>query len=115
MSIPGKAAATLLKSWWWGKKNRGYEKGHFRSVLQGKANLFNIVAGLGRSFDEHHTEFLCLPFPLLHTHLPFVLKVSLVANQHNNDVIAPLGSDVFNPLVDLLEGVSVCRRGANPM
>ena len=77
------------------------------SSLQ-SAYLFHVVASLCASLNKHDVQILCLSLSLLHRDLPLVLQVRLVPNQHNDDIIASLGTHVFDPLIHLLERVGIC-------
>lgn len=48
-----------------------------------------------------------LPDSLSHQHTPFVGKVRLVPDQHDDDVASSLRPDVVDPFGGLLEGVDV--------
>ena len=47
---------------------------------------------------------------VLRMDIPFVCQVCLVANQHNNDIITTLLSDVLHPFIHLLESVLTCTQ-----
>ena len=70
--------------------------------------LFDVVACLCTCLNEHCIQFLSFLLPLLCGDLPFVLLVSVVPNQHDDDIIAPLCVHIFNPLIHLLEWVCIC-------
>lgn len=47
------------------------------------------------------------PAPLQYQHTPFVCKIRLVPDQHDDDVASSLCPDVVDPFGGLLEGVDV--------
>ena len=73
--------------------------------------LLNIVTSFRTRLDEHNVELLCFPLSLLHRHLTLVLQVCLVSHKHDNHVIPPFCTYVFNPFVHLLKRVCICGRG----
>ena len=73
--------------------------------------LLNIVTSFRARLDEHNIELLCFPLSLLHRHLTLVLQVCLVSHKHDNHVIPPFCTYVFNPFVHLLKRVCICGRG----
>ncbi len=42
-------------------------------------------------------------------HLPFVHQVSLVSNQHDDDVAASLRTHLLHPPLDVEEGLPACQ------
>ena len=73
--------------------------------------LLNIVTSFCTRLDEHNVELLCFPLSLLHRHLTLVLQICLVSHKHDNHVIPPFCTYVFNPFVHLLKRVCICGRG----
>lgn len=62
-----------------------------------------VVAKLGTGFDKSQTLSLGLLLALLGCDLPLVVKIGLVAHQHNDDIVASLRSNVVNPFLGVLE------------
>ena len=57
----------------------------------------------GTCLDKHQVVLLGLVFTLLRGNLPLLIQISLVADQHNNNVIPSLSSYVVDPLFGVLE------------
>jgi len=84
---------------------RGIHAGQCRS--HPPEQLLHIVAGLSARLNEHHVQLLRLSLTLLGGHLPLVREIRLVADQHDDDVAAPLCAHVIDPLGGLVERVGV--------
>lgn len=69
--------------------------------------MLDIVADLGTGLDEHQVVLLGFVLSLLCGDLALVVQVSLVSNQHNNNIIASLGSYVVDPLLCILERLCI--------
>jgi hypothetical protein len=72
----------------------------------------HIVPCLGASFDKHNIKLLGLFFSLFCRNLTLIRQIGLVADQDNNNILAPFCSNVVNPLASVLEriGILVIRR-----
>ena len=70
------------------------------------------MAKLCTGFHEHQVVLLGLVFALLRGDLALVVQIRLVSNEHNDDVVPTLGSDVVNPLLGVLERLGIWSRRA---
>lgn len=67
------------------------------------------MSQLRTRLDKHQVVLLGLVFALLCGDLALVVQVSLVANQHNNNIVSSLRSDIVNPLLGILERFRICE------
>lgn len=70
--------------------------------------VLDVVAELGARLDKHEVVLLGLVLALLRRHLALVVEIRLVADQHDDDVVAALGAHVVYPFPRVLEGLGVC-------
>lgn len=73
-------------------------------------HLLDIVSSLGAGLNEHDVEFLGLALAFLNADLALVRQIGLVANEHDNDILAALCPHIVNPLGSLLERVAVWQK-----
>lgn len=66
-------------------------------------DLLHIESGFRTRLNEHDIQFLRFLLSLLFRHLPLVLQISLVADQHDDDVVSALCAYVVNPFGRLVE------------
>lgn len=69
--------------------------------------ILDIVAKLSTSFHKHQIVLLGFILSLLRCDFSFFVQISLVANQHNDNVVSSLRSDIINPLLRVLKGLCV--------
>lgn len=67
----------------------------------------DIMSYFGAGFNEHQVVLLGLLFSLLSCDLSLVVQISLVTHQYNDNIIAPLTSDIVDPLARVLKGFEV--------
>lgn len=65
------------------------------------------MPGLRTRLDKHDLKFLCFLFALLGGDLALVIKIGLVAYEHDYHVVAALSADVVDPLGGVHEGGAV--------
>jgi hypothetical protein len=68
------------------------------------------MAQLSARLNEHEVVPLGLFLALLRGDLALVVQVRLVAHEHNDDVVAALGSDIVDPLPRILERFCACKK-----
>ena len=71
--------------------------------------VLDVVTQLRTRLDEHEVVLLGLLLTLLCSNLPLVVEIRLVANQHDNHIVASLGSYVVDPLLGVLERLGVYK------
>lgn len=67
------------------------------------------MSDLGAGLDEHQVVGLGLLLALLCRDLALVIQIGLVTDQHDDDVVPSLASDVVYPLACVLEGFGVYK------
>ena len=64
----------------------------------------DIVAGLGGRLEEHDIVVLLRALlALFRRHFALIIQIGLVADERNDDLVAALGTHVFDPLGRRLE------------
>lgn len=81
----------------------------FRSLHPGQClgypseQVLDVVADLCTCLDEHQIILLRLFLSLLCCDLAFVVKIGLISNQDNDDIVAPLTTYIVHPFPRVLE------------
>lgn len=87
-----------------GSLRRGIGALHsWKSLRYPLEEVLDVMSQLRASLDKHQIVLLGLLFTLLRCNLSLVVQISLVANQHNDNIVASLGPDIVDPLLGILE------------
>ncbi|KAA8571091.1 hypothetical protein EYC84_000445 [Monilinia fructicola] len=63
----------------------------------------HIVTEFCTRFNEHQVVLLCFLFTLTGSNFSLIVQIGLVANQHNNDIVASFSPDIVDPFSCVLE------------
>lgn len=77
------------------------------SLGQFHETFVNVNSGFGGGFQKFHTESFGEFFTLLITDLSIVFEIALVTNQDLSNVWTSVGLDFVQPVLDILETLSI--------